>query len=325
MESLTIKSNPYIQGYTNSLSSDKQVGKYELQSKEQIQQATISWLDSYYENDLHVAKTLELYSKEKSLITKVTSLDHADNIHVLKYIINLINKNTEMPENDINILTGYLDRYIPTSNDQDLIKEFSLINSTKTQNAKTLSYNGYQAGYVYAYSYYNTYPSTYADLSVWDGGKDCTNFVSRCMELGGGLAMQDSWYSYRINTVYPQPVSVSQLNYSWNLADPSPWISVLPWSDYWGSQSTVYSYTRSQYINDHENIFYEDISYGDIVLFYTVWGWRQGPCHEMIISRYDSSVKDFKLAGHSAERQAYALLEIFANNSSYGSIAFFCP
>ncbi len=44
------------------------------------------------------------------------------------------------------------------------------------------------------------------------------------------------------------------------------------------------------------------------------------PTHAMIISAYDTGKKDFKMAGHSVERQAKPLLEIMP---AYTYVEFF--
>jgi hypothetical protein len=189
-----------------------------------------------------------------------------------------------------------------------------------------LAISGYLGGTAanWAYDHYNTYSTDYPKLTEGNFS-DCTNFVSQAMRVAGGLAMQDDWYCYKKNSTYPTPTTVEQLNYSWNLADPSPWTAIRSFSSYWGSEasSTIYSY--GEYTNYHESIYNSNILLGDVVIFHKgVFGWVTIPTHAMIISRYDSTNKDFKLAGHSNERQAYPLLDALENNTSYVAVEFIC-
>lgn len=64
----------------------------------------------------------------------------------------------------------------------------------------------------------------YPDCSDSKIGGDCTNFASQCM-LAAGIHQFGDWYMKRKNTNYHYITNVNQLNNSWRLADPSPWIS----------------------------------------------------------------------------------------------------
>lgn len=56
---------------------------------------------------------------------------------------------------------------------------------------------------------------------------------------------------------------------------------------------------------------------GDVVVFHKgIAGIATVPTHLMIISAYDSANKDFKLAGHTNNRQALPLLEARLNYST---------
>jgi len=119
----------------------------------------------------------------------------------------------------------------------------------------------------------------------------------------------------------PFTKSAYELNYSWDLADPSPWISVDAFNAYWRPKSTVHDYDHDNYVRNHKSIYNQPIYKGDVVVFHKgIAGFITWPTHIMIISGYDSANGDFLLAGHSNNRQAYPLLNAI---SDYSYIEFF--
>jgi hypothetical protein len=138
----------------------------------------------------------------------------------------------------------------------------------------------------------------------------------------GGKSMQDTWYVYKKNSTYQSPKSATELNYSWTLSDPSPWISLDTFRSYWKPKSVYHDYSRTYYQNNHETIYNAPIYKGDVVIFHKgVANFITTPTHLMIISDYDSTNKDYKVAGHSNERQALPLLD--AISVSYGNYDYF--
>jgi energy-coupling factor transporter ATP-binding protein EcfA2 len=118
-------------------------------------------------------------------------------------------------------------------------------------------------------------------------------------------------------------INAEQLNYSWSLSDPSPWISVSEFDKFWRPKATARYYSHDYYTANHETIYGYAIYRGDAVILHKgIAGWITIPTHAMIISRYDTANKDFKLAGHSNERQAYPLLSAIANYSEVEFISF---
>lgn len=133
--------------------------------------------------------------------------------------------------------------------------------------------------------------------------------------------MADTWYCYKKNSTYQSPADADQLNYSWSLADPSPWISVVEFNSYWRPKSTVHGYDNDNYVQNHTTIYNQPIYKGDVVVFHKgTAGFITWPTHVMIISEYDSTNSDFLLAGHSNNRQAYPLLSAITD---YSYIEFF--
>lgn len=80
-------------------------------------------------------------------------------------------------------------------------------------------------GVKYARDNYNNHVSTYPRLTVYNNDDcDCANFVSQCM-AAAGKRYSGNWRVYPKNGTYPTPIDSTKLNYSWQLSDPSPWIS----------------------------------------------------------------------------------------------------
>lgn len=286
--------NPYIEQYrneqnvTNLLNSNRD---YLVNPAEEghIIEAT---LETYYKKDQQVAQILETISGDQSIREKTLSLVKEDKIDIMheieKYYQNL-------PTSDQEVLVGYLDRYAVSSEDGQAQTFLKQITESKSEISLAAAYNGTAAG-DWAYNNYNKYNTNFPAFNAgW--GSDCTNFVSQAMHLGGGKAMEGKWYVYKKNSTYLSPKSASELNYSWTLADPSPWISVQEFRDYWKPKSTVHSYSRKNYQDNHSTIYNSTIYKGDVVVFHKgVAGWITTPTHLMIISAYDTSNKDFKLA-----------------------------
>lgn len=202
-----------------------------------------------------------------------------------------------------NIFNSYMLSYAPYAEDSELLEKV---------NEKTLNYNeinlttynslsdyNKSAAADWAYSNYNSYNSSFPDLSSLGG--DCANFVSQCMHVGGGMKMTDDWYCYRKNTTYPKPKNASELNYSWTLADPSPWISAKKFKDFWSSsgRSTTYTYNLSDYKNGNTDAYSRPIHRGDAISLLSKVAWWYEAKHTMIVVGYDSSNKDYIYAAHT--------------------------
>ncbi|WP_309298661.1 amidase domain-containing protein [Vallitalea longa] len=131
---------------------------------------------------------------------------------------------------------------------------------------------------------------------------------------GKSFVILCDWYCYKNNSKYLEPRSAEELNDSWDLADPSPWISVKEFVSYWRSECDEVNYSRAEYRKNHSKIFNKSIYKGDVVILHDgVAGWISMPKHAMIISGYDDENEDFLLAGHSNNRQAYELLNAIDN------------
>ncbi|MDT3427293.1 hypothetical protein J2Z22_002844 [Paenibacillus forsythiae] len=306
-------------------------------------QIAIDALTSYYNADVKVAGILALYDKDANLLKKATSLNKEDKIQVMHIIKKVYPSVTDLENQQA--LKGFLKRYAQNINEKESVNFLKEINPKENQNISinevnkaeganireikskevseetfsiASSYNGTAAA-DWAYNHYNTYDSAFPAFNA-GYGSDCTNFVSQAL-WHGGKTMADNWYSYKKNSTYLSPASAAELDYSWTLADPSPWISKDEFNDYWRPKSTVHGYSKDYYVSNHTSIYNLSIYKGDVLVFHNgTAGFVTWPTHVMIISGYDSTNKDFLLAGHSNNRQAYPLLTAISN---YAYIEFF--
>ncbi|WP_028594103.1 amidase domain-containing protein [Paenibacillus assamensis] len=285
----------------------------------------IEALNYYYEEDTKVANVISQAYKDPELLVKATSLKKEDRIEVVEKIVSVFKSVEDRAHQQL--LEEYLGRYSYNLGNQlsidfldslnQVTKQESVIdiNQEKSKNnllittdlAETLStYNGTAAG-DWAYNNYNKYSTNFPAFTAW--GSDCTNFVSQAMHVGGGKQMAGDWYVTKKNSTYLVPKSAAELNHSWTLSDPSPWISVVQFTKYWGPKSVDHSMSKIHYRDNHTSVYGRTIYKGDVVVLSKgIAGFITTPTHLMIISGYDTNTKDFLLAGHSNERQAHPLL-----------------
>ena len=163
-------------------------------------------------------------------------------------------------------------------------------------------------GVNYALQNYNKQSVTYPDITPLGG--DCANFASQCL-LAGGIHFQDYWWIYKKNNTYPAPSSTSQLNNSWDLSDPSPWISAAEFKNDWSSKLTTHDYT-AQYILDNPDEVYNSAYYiGDIIqILHKDWLGNFQGYHTMYISSYGiyNGNYSFQISAHTTDRADYNLL-----------------
>ena len=105
-----------------------------------------------------------------------------------------------------------------------------------------VSYYSSTYGVEYAKAHYSGGYMTYPYIM---SGGDCTNFVSQCL-CAGGVHYTDVWYINKNNhnnhnNLFPS--TTSELDASWKLHDPSPWISAPKFKTYWASR--IYNETIS--------------------------------------------------------------------------------
>lgn len=265
-----------------------------------------------YDTNINGSNDIDYYNLATSM-----SESKADRIDAMRFIISIYNK---VDFDEQRILKSYIQSYAQYSNDIDLINFYNNINVTKRQ--KSVENYSSNAALNYAYQYWQNYNPIYPDLN--DIGGDCANFVSQCL-FAGGKQMDSDWYIYQKNNTYMRPANTTQLNESWDLANPSPWISAEEFGNYWSSQCTTYEYTLSNYESNHTTIYNSgNIKAGDaLLLLEKVLWWYEGN-HVMIIVGTDTQNNDFVYAGHSNNRIDGTILgNICESYSSNYKIKFF--
>ncbi|WOA60642.1 amidase domain-containing protein [Bacillus mycoides] len=308
--------NPYIQQYINEQKKFKvKEGNNALVNPQIEDQIIKETLHTYYQEDLKVANLIHKLTNDKNLKVQTLSLSKEDKISVMHKIMEMYVsvKNTEEQKT----LYSYLERYANSSGDKvsiTFLEELTNQQKNELSNLAIADYNGPAAG-DWAYNNYNKYSTNYPKFTG-NFGTDCTNFVSQAMHVGGGKPQAGNWSISKKNSTYWVINSANELNYSWKLSDPSPWISVKEFSSYWNPKSKVHGMSHDSYRDNHSSVYNRSIYKGDVVVFHKgVAGWVTVPTHLMIISEFDTTNKDFKLAGHSNERQAYPLLSAISDYS----------
>lgn len=169
----------------------------------------------------------------------------------------------------------------------------------------------YTLGQYYAKKNYNSYVSAYPNLA--NNGGDCTNFVSQCM-LASGIHFQNDWYIYRKNDTYPTPTTNAQMDVTWELADPSPWISANQFSKYWRNNSS-YSYIKGSEIVANPSLAYNlPIGYGDVIQYATVGSFGSIGYAEHTMYVTGTTNDSYLVTYHSLNRLDTNLLDICNQN-----------
>lgn len=123
----------------------------------------------------------------------------------------------------------------------------------------------YTMGVYYARKNYDSYISAYPNVTkLGPNGGNCSNFVSQCM-LASGIHYQNDWYVYRQNGTYTDVTTTDELDYSWELADPSPWISAKSFAKYWKPNASYHDYKGKEILNNPTLIANSNMSMGDVV------------------------------------------------------------
>ncbi len=175
-------------------------------------------------------------------------------------------------------------------------------------------YSNYKLGVEYAKANYNKRLDAFPDVSNLGG--DCTNFVSQCL-LSGGLHQNSEWFCTRKNLTYHDISSTSQLDYSWDFADPSPWISATEFKNYFYNNRCI-AYFTGQYILDNPDKIYKlNIGAGDVIQYATnALGNLSNGRHTMYVrgttigNVRDVPYNTYELTYHSRDVEAKDLLAI---------------
>lgn len=241
-----------------------------------------------------------------SLATSL-SMDKSDRIAAMNFITQIYNTADDA---ELVYLKSYIQSYAPYTEEENL-HQFCNRLAVEAPYVQ-VSYNRTDSTN-YALDYYNSINPDYPDLHSLGG--DCANFVSQCL-FAGGKSMTGDWYIEKLNSNYPAPENVTQLDNSWKLADPSPWISAKEFNNFWSDYATTFEYKVTEYETDHRTIYSNSILGGDVVqLLKPVLWWYEG-MHTMIIVGYDVPERDFIYAAHSSDTKDSSILGNICNASN---------
>jgi len=120
-------------------------------------------------------------------------------------------------------------------------------------------------GAEYAKANWNLRVYAYPDFGYYSGGNDCTNFVSQCM-LAAGKHFNNDWGIYKKNNTYRQPINNNQLNTSWDLSDPSPWISAKYFNTHWSNNAYTVTLSTSSIQNNPSSVYSLPFGSGDVIV-----------------------------------------------------------
>lgn len=186
-----------------------------------------------------------------------------------------------------------------------------------------LSYSS-KAGVDYAVKNSKEHNITYPDFSDFNGGTDCTNFVSQCL-VAGGIHYTDQWYVNKKNSDNLKPTTIDQINSTWSLADPSPWISAKYFNNFWTSKKIMQeSYLINDILADPSIIYNRPFYTGDVVqvLNHNILFGAADAVHSVYITGYgtDNSQSTYLYSGHNNDRTNASLLALcryYKNNGTY--------
>ena len=182
-------------------------------------------------------------------------------------------------------------------------------------------------GVEYAKANYKTRLDAYPDFQ--SPYYDCTNFVSQCLLAGGELHQNGNWYLRRKNTRYHTVTKNTELDYSWELSDPSPWISAKEFKNEFSNRK-IASYTGKNIISKATEVWKENVMTGDVVqVVNQVLGIPTNAEHTMYVTGYGECSVDgavvptYKVTYHSRDEIDVKLINFVNSDKDYNSKLFF--
>lgn len=266
----------------------------------------------------HIALLLE----SEEAYNLAVSVEKEDKIRAMNMMITLIDDSEIVSENQRSQFNRYILKYAPYVDDSNVVDYYNEISNTMVQeyeetkqalSTRALWTYSSTAAINYATTNYNSYNSNYPNCSSSNIGGDCTNFVSQCL-YAGGIPMNGSWYVYKLNSSYPAPTTIAQLDYSWDLADPSSWISAVQFNAKWYPIFSNETFTGSYVYNNQVTVYNKSYYKGDVVQILKANYWWYEAFHTMIITGYKNS--DFTLTYHSTNTIDKPLNTIAASYTS---------
>ena len=171
-------------------------------------------------------------------------------------------------------------------------------------------------------NYDNCDNTTFPYFNQGDLKGDCANFVSQSIYIAG-KPMQGDWYIKKLNNSYQKPLYPSQLNYSWELADPSPWISAKHFRLYWKERVAIQEYKVSELLDNPYLLDEAGFEIGDVITYCKRDGLDVIGVHTVIITGAQNvkvnniNKKMFTVSQHTSEALNKSLLDSL--EAYYGS------
>ena len=287
--------------------------------------------------ETEVGEIINKYSNNKiDFREKATSLNYNDREEVIAEILKIYDLSSTDEKLKLDIyVRGALETLItekPTRQTMNLEKAFNSIYENQYNEKDNLSLRAsnqdhfdYLDAIWYAHNYYEDYNRNYPNLRHIGG--DCANFVSQILHYGG-YRTDNKWYIKRKNYKYNTPKDITELNYSWDLADPSPWISAKYFNNYWSNIVETETIDDDDFVN--KNMFNKlNFFKGDTVQllrkkYFSYYGY-----HTMYITDYINNSKnnrDFAMTYHTRNRIDKPLVDVveaFMNGGGSYKVKFF--
>ena len=163
----------------------------------------------------------------------------------------------------------------------------------------------------YAIANYNKRVTTYPAIDRIGG--DCANFASQCM-VAGGVHYQGTWWVYKLNNAHAKPRNSNELDSSWKLSNPSPWISAYEFNKFWSARVKTEIVSAKEITDNPKSIFSKPFYRGDVVQIVDkdFFGNPNNAWHTMFITDYGSydGNRTFLLTYHSNDIKNKSLIEI---------------
>ncbi len=269
-------------------------------------------------DDMEVGNIVQSYSNAENIYSKAISIEKSDKIECMLEIIDILeNKSLKIEISDKEKLISFLERYAPYSDNEILISYLkeNTIQQFAMRSDNPLNYYP-SSSIAYAYRNYDkAIIQNYPNLDLMGG--DCANFVSQCLYIGG-IATDKEWYIKKLNDKNPIPSSSEELDASWELADPSPWISATEFNTYWSRRALRTEELDATYVyNNQRTVYNKDFFKGDVVQILKKRLWYYRGYHTMLITSYKD--RDFALTYRSRNRKDKTLNSIAEqyNSSDY--------
>lgn len=163
----------------------------------------------------------------------------------------------------------------------------------------------------YATTNYNKRVITYPSMNKKGG--DCANFASQCM-AAGGVHYQGTWWVYKLNNSHATPNTSAELDASWKLSNPSPWISAYEFNKFWSARVKTEIVSAKEVMNKPNSIFGKKFYRGDVIQIVDkdLYGNPTNAWHTMFITGYGTynGNRTFLLTYHSNDIKNKSLIEI---------------